>query len=281
MTTQLTLNGVHHTARPTWKLKETIEFYRDKMELPLLHCVSARGWGASEHPDFLHFFFDSGAGSTIAFFYYLGDDQPEHLVHRPEYDNDAIHTSWRVETREELLAWRKQLEANGVEIMYQIEHEVVESIYFRDPNGYYLEIGRPVRDFIPLDVTDTAATLEAALAVEAERASKNERLTDIESIWKAKGADLDKQFNVGAAIRIYVPDFPEFKPFLDGARQSDSCRVFDPENGYWRIEANDEIHFNRKEIGLGPALWNSALAGGFRGKIMEYGRNDMRIVKED
>jgi catechol 2,3-dioxygenase-like lactoylglutathione lyase family enzyme len=181
------LNGVHHAARPTWKLKETLEFYRDTMGLKLLHCVSARGWGPADHPDFLHFFFDSGAGSTIAFFHYLGDDQPDHLVHRPAYDNDAIHTAWRVESHEELTAWRRHLEARGVEIMYQIEHEVVESIYFRDPNGYFIEIGRPLREFAEIDASDAELTLEAAIAAEAEFAARGERLKKIEDVWSAKG----------------------------------------------------------------------------------------------
>jgi catechol 2,3-dioxygenase-like lactoylglutathione lyase family enzyme len=181
------LNGVHHTARPTWKLKETVEFYRDKLGLPLVQVVSARGWGPSNHPDFLHFFFESGEGGTIAFFYYLGDDQPAHLVHRPEYDNDAIHTAWKVDSREELLAWRTRLESNDVEIMYQIEHEVIESIYFRDPNGYYLEIARPLRAFLPMDASDGALTLQAAIEEEERRATAGERLTSIEHVWRAKG----------------------------------------------------------------------------------------------
>ena len=140
MDQELRLKGVHHSARPTWKLKETVEFYRDKMGLPLVHVIAAKGWGPDDHPDFLHFFFDSGQGGTIAFFYYIGTDQPEHLVHHPRYDSDATHTAWKVDTAEELAAWRAKLEAAGVEIMYQIEHEVIESVYFRDPNGYYLEI---------------------------------------------------------------------------------------------------------------------------------------------
>lgn len=193
----LKLNGVHHAARPTWKLKETLDFYRDVLGLDLVHCVSARGWGKGFHPDFLHFFFDSGQGSTIAFFYYLGTDQPEHLVHRPEYDNDAHHTAWRVETRDELDAWRRRLEERGVEIMYQIEHEVVESIYFRDPNGYYLEIGRPLREFQQVDLIDAELTLQAAIALETEHAAKGERLKDIESVWKAKGAVVEREL-IGA-----------------------------------------------------------------------------------
>lgn len=184
---RLTLNGVHHSARPTWKLKETVDFYRDIIGLDLVHCVSARGWGKGFHPDFLHFFFDSGNGSTIAFFYYLGTDQPEHLVHRPEYDSDANHTAWSVTTKDELEAWRIRLESNGVKIMYQIEHEVVESIYFRDPNGYYLEIGRPLRQFLSVDKDDATVTLQAAIAVEEEFARRGERLKAIEPVWRKKG----------------------------------------------------------------------------------------------
>jgi len=184
------LHGVHHSARPTWKLRDTLAFYGDVMGLQLVHAVSARGWGPAAHPDFLHFFYDSGQGSTIAFFYYIGTEQPEHLVHRPEYDSDASHTSWRVSSREELLAWRERLEKNGVEIMYQIEHEVLESIYFRDPNGYYLEIGVALRPFSELDALDAARTMEAALAAEDEARRNGGRLTSIEPVWRKKGETL-------------------------------------------------------------------------------------------
>ena len=192
MQTALRLNGVHHTARPTWKLEETFRFYRESMGLPLVHCVSARGWGPSNHPDFLHFFFDSGNGSTIAFFYYLGTTQPAHLVHRPEYDSDATHTSWRVESRDDLQAWRTRLEASGVPVLYQIEHEVVESIYFRDPNGYYLEIGTPVRPFVPLDVSDAELTMAAAIDVERRRQVGAGGLDKVETLYRAKGATLQR-----------------------------------------------------------------------------------------
>ena len=184
---QLMLNGVHHSARPTWKLKETVEFYRDVLGLPLIHAVSARGWGRDHHPDFLHFFFDSGQGSTIAFFYYLGHQQPEHLVHRPAFDSDALHTAWRVESAAELTAWRERLESRGVPIMFQIEHEVIESVYFRDPNGYFLEIARPLRDFRALDAHDAELTLQAAIEAEDRLNASGKTLEQIETVWRAKG----------------------------------------------------------------------------------------------
>lgn len=190
MDNRLQLRGVHHTARPTWKLKETVEFYRDVLGLPLVHAVSARGWGPANHPDFLHFFFDSGNGGTIAFFYYLGHPQPDHLVHRPAFDGDAVHTAWAVKDKDELQAWRARLEAKGVKIMYQIEHEVIESIYFRDPNGYMLEITRALRGFTPLDASDAELTMQAAIREEARLATSGKALEHIETVWRAKGEAL-------------------------------------------------------------------------------------------
>jgi catechol 2,3-dioxygenase-like lactoylglutathione lyase family enzyme len=187
MAESLTLCGVHHTARPTWKLKETVAFYRDTLGLPLVHGVSARGWGAADHPDFLHFFFDSGARSTIAFFYYLGHAQPDNLVHRPTFDNDAVHTAWLVDTEQQLMAWRRRLESRGVEIMFQVVHEVVESIYFRDPNGYFLEIGRPLRKFCEIDARDAELTLRAAIEEEERQQKNGGVLKSIEAVWRAKG----------------------------------------------------------------------------------------------
>ena len=121
---RLALNGVNHTARPTWKLKQTVEFYRDVLGLPLVHTISARGWGPATHPDFLHFFFDSGNGSTIAFFYYLGSEPPAELKERPymrpvpeDHVFDASHTAWAVDSAEELEAWKSRLESKDIEMI--------------------------------------------------------------------------------------------------------------------------------------------------------------------
>ena len=77
---------------------------------------------------------------------------------------------------------------------------------------------------------------------------------------------------------IFVPDIPEFMPVIDGAKTVETCRVTEPRDGYWRIEADHEISFERRALKLGPALWNSALTGGFIGSIAEYGRDTLRIV---
>lgn len=82
-------------------------------------------------------------------------------------------------------------------------------------------------------------------------------------------------------VTVFVPDIPEFMPLVRAAEKAPSCSVLPPARGYWRLEAEQELRFVRKQLGLGPALWNSALSGGFRGRIVEYGRDEMRIVSED
>lgn len=188
--TAIPIAGVHHTARPTWKLAETIRFYRDLMGLPLVHAISARGWGTPDHADFLHFFFDSGNGSTIAFFYYIGAERPDYVVPRDDYRYRASHTAWRVETREQLLRCREQLEAAGVSVKYQIRHEVIESIYFDDPNGYPIEVTWQVRPFGAIDVEDARRTMEAAMAIEAEHRTGGPKLAGIDQVWQRKARDL-------------------------------------------------------------------------------------------
>ena len=186
---ELRLHGVDHTARPAWKLRETVEFYRDVLGLPLIHTISARGWGMPGHPDFLHFFFDAGKGATIAFFYYLGTDRPEKYAPEDHPFYSATHTAWGVETPEQLQQWKETLEKRGLKVSPFTRHEILESIYFRDPNGYPLEVTLRLRDVHHLDAKDADLTLEAAMQVEDERNRQagNERVKDIDTIWRRKG----------------------------------------------------------------------------------------------
>src|SRR3974390_2451367 len=103
MTTKLAgrMRGVDHVAYPTWKLAETVHFYRDVLGFPLKHCILAPGWGNDPHPDFAHFFFDIGANGTIAFFYYF--NTPEYRdPNIPDRINRARHLALQVDTLEEL-----------------------------------------------------------------------------------------------------------------------------------------------------------------------------------
>lgn len=289
-TRTLALNGVDHTARPTWKLRETVEFYRDKLGLPLVHVITARGWGPATHPDFLHLFFDSGNGSTIAFFYYLGSDAPADLADRvgrpptPEdHVFDATHTAWCVETEQALRAWKERLEAHGLEVSAQTRHEVIESIYVRDPNGYFIEFTRKLRPLSALDARDASLTLQAAIDAETHAAARGERVRAIDEIWARKAALVSAQLGLedtGAdtpAVRIFVPCVEEFATVVEDARRRADCRV-QSADGYDIVEADAPLEFERKRLGLKPALWYALFTGGLTGTIDAFDRDRVRIV---
>ncbi|MGE4340343.1 MAG: VOC family protein [Pigmentiphaga sp.] len=278
------LRGVDHTARPTWKLRETLNFYRDILGLPLVHVISARGWGPSNHPDFLHFFFDSGQGSTIAFFYYLGTQQPTSLNDRankapiPEdYIFDATHTAWLVESAEELMAWKQHLESQGLQVSIATTHEVIESIYVRDPNGYFIEFTRKLRSLGKADATDASLTLQAALEAEDAPAKRGENLAHIDDIWAAKAHLINPAEPTASVLRIFVPKVPEFSSLVEAARSNSQCQVINLD-AHDMIESEVPVEFSRKELGLKPAVWWGLFTGGVHGTIESYDRDRVRIV---
>lgn len=183
---RLTLHGVDHSARPTWKLRETVEFYRDILGLPLVHAITARGWGPPDHEDFLHFFFDAGNGATIAFFYYIGSERPDYCEPRTNHYYNATHTAWAVDSREELVQWKETLEGRGVKVSPYTRHEILESIYFVDPNGYPIEVTLRLRDLVQLDADDANMTMNAAIELEQELKSEAGKLLDIDGVWRRK-----------------------------------------------------------------------------------------------
>lgn len=79
-------------------------------------------------------------------------------------------------------------------------------------------------------------------------------------------------------ITLYVLDVPEFAPLVSAALAMPACRVSPVRKGYWTIEADRELAFNRKELGLKPAIWYGAFTGGIDGDIVEFGQTVVRVV---
>ena len=185
MTTKIAggVRGVDHVAYVTWKPEETVRFYRDILGFPLAHCILAPGWGNEPHPDFAHFFFDIGAGGRIAFFYYFGE---------PPYDDPNVsqllkkarHLSLQVDTEEELQHYRSRLEQAGYEMRHggrTVRHELIESLYVYDPNGYNLEFSRPLRSLTEADRADTELSIQALIDVAREPEPT------LAKLWQRKG----------------------------------------------------------------------------------------------
>ncbi len=133
--------GLHHFAWRCRDCEETRAFYEDLLGLPLVHVIRSDVVPSTgEHCPYVHIFFRMADGSHLAFFD-LGDDQvAEPSPNTPAWVN---HIALRVESIEALGAARARLEAAGVEVLGVIDHHIIESIYFFDPNGIRLELTVP------------------------------------------------------------------------------------------------------------------------------------------
>jgi catechol 2,3-dioxygenase-like lactoylglutathione lyase family enzyme len=175
-----TVRGVDHAAFPTFDAKATIQFYRDVLGFPVVHATCALGWGPQEHPDFIHFFFDIGQGDRLAFFYYFGVERYED-PNIPELLRRARHLAIHVDSEDDLREYRRRLDASDHPCELQVRHETVESIYVTDPNGYLIEITRPLRAITIEDDIDANLSADALIRVVDEATPSLERFFQIKA----------------------------------------------------------------------------------------------------
>jgi hypothetical protein len=79
-------------------------------------------------------------------------------------------------------------------------------------------------------------------------------------------------------VVLYVLDVPEFMPIVDVARARDEWTVTKSTKGYYKIESPNEIVLSRKEMKLKPAVWYGIFTGGLNGEIVEFGREEVRVI---
>ena len=78
---------------------------------------------------------------------------------------------------------------------------------------------------------------------------------------------------------VYVLDVPEFRSLVAVSRERKDYVVACVPGGYFRIESSSEMVFSRKELKFKPAIWYGCLTGGFRGQIVQFDRDTLKIVE--
>ncbi|HTH97930.1 MAG TPA: VOC family protein [Stellaceae bacterium] len=138
MLTRPKINGLYHFAYPCRDAEETRVFYEDLLLLPLVHCMRVEAVPSSgEAGPYAHIFFEMADNSYIAFFDLGSNEMPAPSPNTPSW---VQHLALEVDTTDEVMAYKKRLEAAGVEVRGLVDHEFIKSIYFFDPNGLRLEI---------------------------------------------------------------------------------------------------------------------------------------------
>jgi len=130
----MTIQGLHHSAYRCRDSEETRRFYQDFLGLPLSKTLEITATKTGRATSTLHTFYRMGDGSFLAFF--EAPDRPFEFKEQEDFD---LHIALEV-APEELEPLLDQGRRAGVETRGISDHEFIHSIYFRDPNGYVVEL---------------------------------------------------------------------------------------------------------------------------------------------
>lgn len=131
--------GLHHMGYVTHDAALTTDFYTRVLRMELINIVIDDTIPSTGDPwPYIHLFFKFEDDSTIAFFESLGLPKPSKPSH-PAYDV-FTHFAMDAGSREAVDEWAEHLRDCGVEFIGPIDHGIIYSVYFHDPNGIRLEL---------------------------------------------------------------------------------------------------------------------------------------------
>ncbi len=128
------IKGLHHNAYRCRDSEETRRFYEGFLGLPLANSLDIGETKTGRTTHVLHTFYEMGDGSFLAFF--EAPDMP--FDFKPQHDYD-LHIALEVDLPT-LHAMYARGKAKGIETRGIVDHGFIHSIYFRDPNGYVIEL---------------------------------------------------------------------------------------------------------------------------------------------
>lgn len=128
------IKGLHHNAYRCRDSEETRKFYEDFLGLPLAGTLEIKETKTGRETQTLHTFYELDDGSYLAFF--EAPDRPFEFKEQHDFD---LHIALEVQpdVLEPMMVKGKDA---GIETRGVADHHFIDSIYFRDPNGYVIEL---------------------------------------------------------------------------------------------------------------------------------------------
>ncbi len=147
------LTGINHLAFITNDMVTTIRFYRDLLGMELVAGIG--------HEGYRHYFFRAG-NTQIAFFEYDAASPMARKSHGTPTNKPLgfDHVAFTVDSREDLFGLKDKLEAAGFEVAGAVDHGIIWSIYFYDPNNIPLEASWDCMDLVKVPAMDEVAPLD-------------------------------------------------------------------------------------------------------------------------
>lgn len=132
------LSGIHHAAYRCRDARETVEFYKQALDMDFLLAISEDRVPSTKEPDpYMHVFLDAGRGNVLAFFELPNSPPMGRDANTPEW---VQHIAFQVPDLATLHAARDRVLAMGIDVLGPTDHGIFQSIYFFDPNGHRIEV---------------------------------------------------------------------------------------------------------------------------------------------
>ena len=126
--------GINHLALVTTDMDATVRFWHGVLGARLVTTIGTDA--------FRHYFFEFGPEQTVAFFEYRDADLEPFAKPAGVPDPRAVqfdHLSFNLADELALEELAARLKEHGCEVTDVVDHDVMHSIYFTDPNGIALE----------------------------------------------------------------------------------------------------------------------------------------------
>jgi catechol 2,3-dioxygenase-like lactoylglutathione lyase family enzyme len=128
------IHKLHHNAYRCRDAEETRQFYEDFLGLPLVNAFEISLTKTGRATRALHLFFAMEDESCLAFF----ETTDFAFEFKEQHDYD-LHIALEI-PHADLEPWIAKAKAAGVDVRGIADHDFIHSIYFRDPNGYVIEL---------------------------------------------------------------------------------------------------------------------------------------------
>ena len=128
------IRKLHHNAYRCSDSEATRRFYEDFLGLPLVEALEIGETKTGRATHTLHTFYRLDDGSHLAFF--ESKEMPFEFKKQQDFD---LHIALEVgpEDLQPMLAKGREL---NIETRGPSDHGMIDSIYFRDPDGYVIEL---------------------------------------------------------------------------------------------------------------------------------------------
>ena len=131
------IKGLHHNAYVCRDMEETRKFYEGLLGLRLTAAFELQATKTGRPVKAIHAFYEMNDHSFLAFFEVPGEYGEEMFKDKSDFD---LHIALEVAGMDALLEFLERGKRAGVDVRGPSDHEFCHSIYFRDPNGYVIEL---------------------------------------------------------------------------------------------------------------------------------------------